>query len=761
MAEDQARARRRRTEPAPQAQPTKRQPNKLQRRERSLSFEKGREDALAVERRRTSRKRTTGAARQGPVGPRSHPHSKAPGAPNPDPSNLDHQDNFPRMPTLLMKRDGDHPSRKMSSKRRKTDHAREAEIKALGFYDPTRPPAEPWQTGRPMKRDTRRVRSGLGLGFRRSWEKEHPTSDVSLPFPRSVHSSLSSDSEHVSFKVSALEALAPRPTLRYAVCPPRYSNPSVHRPDRHVSVRNKVSDKEPIPEATLRAHKRIDDLANDLTASDLRELMERDERRKTRKRERDQERLQKRLARRAEKDKAARGEGRHSPPNLDRGVMGRESVGLGVEPNGVVVTSSRSRSPPKPSSKQLGKRPAAEMEDDGEPSGTAHQGPLAHFHRTDSIPLDNVSMVSEPAAEPPVPRSESPRKKIILMPRASRSKSPHRSNPPMAETPESLRKTSEGSIKKRMRRSWSNLFRWGSRSKRSSGPSSFSNTSRDSMSAAHPPSAAIPAALTRKLSSNVPKRTMSRFREDLPELPLSPPDSRGTSPEAVIPPAILEQDSPDLDSTMDFDNPTPKRRDTPMAPDEATGSAPASMPTTVGPSPEPPASLSMGIDSEGSWFGTKRNSVQRAPRVPPSPPRFHHHRSGSESSFDSHDDPDLPRQEVVEDEGSYVADEDYLSRLANHRSASTRMKNARPVSNDSDGARWGEVGGQTPNVVEPHAGDLFKSREGLLNTFSEDGNGSESSLADADENELQQRADSPVHAPRGKAKLFQKRAFVN
>lgn len=756
--EDQARARRRKTEPAPQTQSTKRQPNKLQRRERSLSFEKGREDALAVERRRTNRKRRAGAALQGPVGPRSHLHSKERAPPNLDRSIFDH-DNVPRMPTLHMKRDGEHLSRKMSTKRRKADHAREAEIKALSFYEPSRPTAEPWQTGRSLKRDTRKVRSGLGLGFRRSWEKEQPHSDVSLPVPASFHSSLSSDSEHVSFKLSALEALAPRPTLRYAVCP-RYSNPSVDRPDRHVSVRNKLSEREPIPEATLRAHKRVDDLANDLTAGDLRELMERDERRRTRKRERDQERILRRLARRAEKEKAAQREGRNSPPNLDRGVMGRESVGLGIEPEGVVVTSSRSRSSPSPSSKQLGKRPAAEMEDEGEPSEAAHQGPLEHFHRTDSIPLDNVSMASEPAEEPIVQRSDSPRKKIILMPRMSRSKSPQPSDPPRTDVSDSLRKTSEGSIK-RMRRSWSNLFRWGSRSKRNAGPSSFSNTSRDSMSAAHTPSATIPAALTRKLSSNVPKRTMSRFREDLPELPLSPPDSRSNSPDPGMPSAIIEQDSPVLDSMTDLDNPTPKRRDTPMSPDEATVSVPASMPTTVDPSPEPVA-VSMGsIDSEGSWFGTKRASTQRATRVPLSPPRFQHRRGGSESTFDSHDDPDLPKQEIVDDEGSYIADDVYLSRYTNQRSSDSHMTNARPSSDISDDARWGIVGGHHPNVVEAHGGNFVKSREGLLNTFSEDDNGSALSISDDDiaaaeenkENELQ-RANSAVRHPRGSAKLY-------
>lgn len=714
--EDQARARRRKTEAAPPAQSTKRQPNKLQRRERSLSFEKGREDALAVERRRTSRKRTTGAALQGPVDPRSHLYSKELGPPDPDHSPSD-KDTFPRMPTLHMKRNGEHLPRKLSSKRRKANHAREAEIKAMSLFEPTRPAAEPWQTGRSLKRDTKRVRTGLGLGFRRSWEKEPPTSDVSLPLPGSIHSSFSSDSEQISFKVSALEALAPRPTLRYTVFP-RYSTASVGRTNRNVSVRNRLSEKTPIPEATLRAHKRVDDLADDLTASDLRELMERDQRRRTRKRERDQERIQRRLARRAEKDKAAQKEGRDSPPNLDRGVMGRESVGLGIEPESAVVTSSRQRSSPSPTPKQLGKRPAAEMEEDGEPSGHIRQGPLRHFHRTESIPLDNASITSA-HEEPPAQRSESPRKKIMLMSRRSRSKSPQPSEPPRTDVSESLRKTSEGSIKK-IRRSWSSLFRWGSRSKRKSGPSSFSNTSRDSMPAAHAPTAPISAALTRKFSSNIPKRTMSRFREDLPELPLSPPDSRSSSPEADVPPIIIEQNSPELETTIGLDEQMPKRQDTPMSPDEAYESIPATLPTTIHPSPKPvPVSLG-SVDSEASWFG-KRPSVQRSIPAPLSPPRYRHRRGNSESTFDSHNDPDLPKEEVIDDEGSYIADDEYL----NQPRSGSHKTNVRPISDVSDEARWGVVGGHQPNVVERHVGDFIKSRVGLVHTSSEDDSGSD------------------------------------
>lgn len=758
--------------PAPTAMmTTKRQPNKLQRRERSYSFERGTEDALAIQRRRTSRKWGTGAAptpaqaqaheqvqtqAQGSsADPHTHPHSKDFGLP--DVSALfqnaspDNQNNIPRMPTLHNKRNAEPLPRKKSSKRRRADDAREAEIRAMTGFEPHRPAAEPWQAGRPLKKDSRKVKSGLGLGFRRSWEREHPHSDISLPMPGSIHSSLSSDSDQVAFRVSALEALAPRPTLRYAVHP-RYSAPPAPRPSRHISVKNKVAEKQPIPEATLKAHKRIDDLADDLTASDIRELMERDERRRARKRERDQERLERRLARRAEKEKAAEQEGRKSPMNLDRGALGRESVGLGIEPDSAVVTSSTpraasKRSTPSPTAKQLGKRPAAAMEEEDDDDVAAPQGPLEHFHRTDSIPLDNVSIASE-HNEPATSRTSSPRKKIILMPRTSRSKSP----PPPVNPPKdsSARKSSEGSIK-RLRRSWSNLFRWGS--KRRSGPSSFSNTSRDSMTGTPPvaPAAPIPAALQRKLSSNVPKRTLSRFREDLPELPLSPPQSREASPEPV-PSAIMEQDTPELDTHMDLGDSIPKRRDTPMSPvDDTTGSVPASIPTSTDPTPEP-VPISLGtVDSEGAWFGKRVSNHRPIPR-PMTPPAFHHDRPVSVSTFDSHHDPDLPTQNVVEGD-SYLPDDEDMSGFA--PGSSDSPTEVRPASNDSDdGARWGIVGGHRPHVVEPHAGIYVKSREGLLNTFSDDGRSDMGEGDDEDKENSLVGAHIATRHSRGSVKLL-------
>ncbi len=233
-------------------------------------------------------------------------------------------DLFSRVPTLhANKRNGHHLVQRKSSKRRKNSHdrEREAELKAISNFVPTRPAAEPWTAGRPMKRDTRKTRTGLGLAFggRAAWDRDHtqspppPLSDVSLPIPESIHSSMSSDSEPIAYRVSALDILAPQPTLRFA-SNPRWAPPSGgSMPQRAESEKRKLSGREPYPEATLKAHKRIHDLADDLSTSDLRELMERDNRRRERKRQLDQEKVERQLARAAKDGTRNLARGRHGP----------------------------------------------------------------------------------------------------------------------------------------------------------------------------------------------------------------------------------------------------------------------------------------------------------------------------------------------------------------------------------------------------------------------------------------------------------------
>lgn len=737
----------------PSAKKTGTAPKKLQRRPRSYSFSPDRSDLIHIGRKRSVRgKQGTAQGVPSSLGADvdgRRQRGKAPlGETEEKGWHVLDEDGFHRVPTLHNKRDGeDLMPRKMSSKkRRRNDHEREAEIKAMSSFVPIRPAADEWTAGRPMKKDSKRVKVALGLGFggsaKHEWQKAKRSSDISLPTPESIHSSLSTDSEHVSYKVSALEALAPRPTLRYAVYP-RWgpaAGDSGSGPMRTSSQRRKLSERDPIPQATLKAHKRVDDLADDLTAGDLRELMERDQRRREKKRQSDQERMERRLARRAEKHKAdeaaAIEDGRESPPNLERGVLGREAIGLGIDPASAVVTSSKQRVSGASPSEQPD-YPTAGDEMDQDPR---HQ-PLDAFHRTTSIPLETTFPRPKPE-EPVPPRAPSPKMRRFLRSKKSRSKSSQASDENVVGESANPRKRSSSGGSKGL--SWASIFRWVNRSKRSTGgPSTFSNTSRDSMQTHHLPTPAVNSMNSlnsipvQKLGKGVPKRTRSRFREDLPELPISPPDSRTQSPEAPpipIPSTIIEA-SPALGShpegitfgtlapAQDSSHTTPRTSVHRSVEGEGASST-TSRPDEIDPSPQPHSLSLASVGSEGSWL-SGRLGGQRSSTIPDGI-SFRVQNSLQERSSNnspSHD------HDTTGDDVSIVDDE-YLSRFARssqERSGWNRKSTgeARPSSDEGDDARWGEVNEQHPTVV--HTANRMKSREGLLNSL-EDGESDEGDL---------------------------------
>ncbi|KAK3319121.1 hypothetical protein B0H66DRAFT_257572 [Apodospora peruviana] len=710
------------TPPVERARKQRASPNKLQRKPRTYSFSPGRNDDIKVGRkmsargRRQSRKTSTPADQ-----PRRDDAMKV----DSGVSALDEAD-FRRVPTLHNKRDGDHlPRKKSSKKRRKDDLQREAEIKAMSSFVPIRPATEDWMAGRPMKKDSKRIKTGLGRGWkgvaRQEWEKDNRSSDISLPVPESIHSSLSSDSEHISYRISALQALAPRPTLRYTTHP-RYpgSGDAATLPARRPSQRQQRKLSMPIPEATLKAHKRIDDLADDLNASDLRELMERDQRRREMKRQRELEKLEQKLARRAEKQAAAdveaRKEGKESPPNMERGVLGRDSVGLGIDPASAVITSSKRRQADDASPRQRGKRPEGiedqAIEDIPRPS------PLAAFHRTTSIPLEAAE---NEELEEEVPPLKSPKSRSsFLRTKLARSKSPPDSEV-KTEHSGSLKKGSETSSSKGPM-SWTSIFKWGLKNKRSSeGPSSFSNTSRDSMQATPVPTPPV-NFVPRRVSSGVPKRTMSRFREDLPELPISPPDSRVQSPEAdPIPPTIPEA-SPDLNNDAGATTfPVPgqvDRYDTPTSEIEAMRQTPSTFghpDEPPGPSPAPHSMSLASIDSEASWLSGRLSKKRKSSGLLQQSPTFQLPPRMSESDNEEARNFDTTNEDIS------IADDDYLSRVAHSGWNRKSTGEARPSSDGEEEAHWGSVRGQHPMLVHAHGVDRMKSREGLLNSFGEEG----------------------------------------
>lgn len=488
-----------------------------------------------------------------------------------------------------------------------------------------------------------------------------------------------------------------------------------------------MSERGPLSPTTLQASKRIDDLADGLDAADLRELMERDKRRRERKTDMERERVERRLARRAEKQREAEAEaernGTPPPQNLDRGVFGRESAASGINTTSAVITSSRVRSSEDSPMKQE-KRPE-QLDNEDTQSRQRTPSPLDKFHRVDSIPLEPSTPIKvvEPEATRTSQglvrqqsRSPSPRIMGFIRSKKNRSKSPithtdgeKTESLEKAATPESKRiasKSEESESGGRPSESGSSrgfmsLFKWGrsGKNRQGSGPSSFSNTSRDSMlnqqqQQPPPPVNCVPA---RSVSSKLPKRTMSRFREDLPELPLSPPDSRVASPEAEPLPEPLPVIADDV--AAHYDSTTSSHLYTPisMQREDQTSPPPQSM------------TLSMAsIDSEASWLSGGK-AYKRASSNMRASLTGYPLRSVSGESED---------QDQDGDDG--IADDDFLKTVTDRNLTAKSTGEARPSSDFEEeqfSPKWGNVN-LTPTVM--HTTQTFQSREGILQSYDDD-----------------------------------------
>ncbi|ATY62547.1 hypothetical protein A9K55_007581 [Cordyceps militaris] len=697
--------------PVPRASVRKKQrpePNKLQRRVRTYSFSPNRHETIRVDPR--------GRPQQC-----QHPEGNSP---------------WNRAPTLYLKRDPNHPpvARRKSSKRRHEDHEREAEIKAMSQYMP-KVPAD-------------RLHPGSGkYSIKRSKTSQHSdqvskrTSDISLPLPDSLQSSLSGDSDMTSYQVSIFDALAPRPTLRYGTGIKRTpSRASASVSAHQTSPKGLLLEGNAISEEVMHPRKRIDDLADDLDAKALRELMDRDTKRRERARTREQAKTEKRIADAAERHRqdadAARKSGSPSPSNMERGVMGRELVGLGLDPASAVVTSSRQRT-----SQYSEPAKADEL-----------QTPLQVFHRVDTLPKEDVEHETEVSPGHPVAPSfeqEEPvlaaptasRLSGLLRPKKSRSKSTLGSEKDKLAVPNDgdyARKGSEASIGKVTRLSISSLLKWNSRNKRGSGPSSFSNTSREEMQAVASAQAQA-EALARlqgddfrsgsadnlrsgsSLSGNYvagkpgagPKRTRSRFREDLDDFP-TPPDSRVQSPDAepavpVVPDtkydhgtqpiAIPSQGTPTTSGQRSVE----KLRERALT--EGSGSYTA-------PSPEQHLSMSLAsIDSEGSWLsggaGIRRSGAMRDSLL----------RANRQAQRDT-----SPTRSLDEDLG--ITEDEYMTRLTpthqSHGAFNRRSEEGRPSSDeDESDLKWGAVGARPQFIHRVNRGTVH-SQQALVNIDSAD-----------------------------------------
>lgn len=458
-------------------------------------------------------------------------------------------------------------ARRKSSKRRKEhDHIREEEIRAMTLPMPQKRPAG--NSGGMLRRDSKKVKGGLNARF------ERPQSNISLPLEDSIHSSMSGNSELRAFRVSALDFFSPRPTIRLSVGSQYYyggdrSSPTA-RLERGSSRREKrpTSSKE---DKQWRRTSRIDDLADTLDAGALREILDRDKRRHEKKAKADQERLRRRLERRAQKQNA---DPEGTPPVPDWRDVG--AVGLGIEKEVAVPTPEpvqepvvpmedvrpatpstppwlRPLTPPPMHRLAPLELPTTTAANDNSQLPTPIETPMedmiisdaqaVRYSRGNAGPVhtrgpSNVSMMPELLSEKLA--EESPFESVEAHYDPTRSGSLH-----PIDTVDTTASNKGSSFRRRSsdgRRMsvFASFFRRSKRGSQEPGratPSeaSFSNTSRESMSRQPLPAhlvATVPTApIQIKRPSSLPRRTMSKFREDLPEFPISPPDSRVASPE--------------------------------------------------------------------------------------------------------------------------------------------------------------------------------------------------------------------------------------
>ena len=551
----------------------------------------------------------------------------------------------PGRPNTLHKRrsgyDNDTPQRRQSSRKRKDDHLREEEIRAMSaqMQMPKRPGGF---SERPLRRDSKKMRS---LGMKES--------NLSLPPEESIHSTMSGIMEQRGWEIGSMDVFSPRPAVRLSGTP-QYVAPSSVPESSPLSAETIERLKEKMPAARDSNKKRetIGNRADDLDASDLRMLLERDTKRRDRRKKEQQEKLDRKLrgrggrnrgdsdkrrleaeeARKAEDAKRRADEERRArelitPPTAVHPALRdttedekAEAVGLGIgegqteagAPHENRAAASTEEQPEDPftdaATTERAERPASEQMPPMPGAFSPAQTPME-----DPVLGTAQAVRMSQASTPPLSPIHSPRVPSNLSQRVDSRRASDLPSPPPIREP---RRSSDPKPERRAG-AWATFFRRGGTNLRKAdegratpSEASFSNTSRESMRNQPLPAHLVDSQVQPpRQKSGTPVRTQSKFREDLPEMPMSPPDSRMPSPDvttAAAAAAIARRAGRPS-------RPVEVPQDTTMAEVDTQGTGRNDTP--ISPSPRSPrlVSASMAsVDSEGSWLasGSKRHSTQ-------------------------------------------------------------------------------------------------------------------------------------------------------
>jgi hypothetical protein len=617
--------------------------------------------------------------------------------------------------------------KKKLSKRKAYEIAREREIRLMSS-SPIDIPRR--STTLPAEQSSAYTRRAPRAQSRRS---DRHLSDVSLSL-RDSASSLSDYAESCTFKVNGFAAWTPRPVIRYVEAP-RVPTARSLRPSEASTRREKTTAISPSED--LQSKKRVDKLADDLDAGALRELLERDRRRRERKKAEEYEKLQRRLQRAADQQKLEEEMARTS-----RNHQG-ETQDMSEAPRGRPGAESQAESEDTVGENALRLNKAQHFAP-GASTGSWLRGISKDTVRTGHLSSESVHVIGNiddssirerklgmrrsfaPSQEMGMSRStlspsHSPTRREVYSPTSSQAYGLAReSTSDISRTIESERRLSDHSsgrvntITSLFRRGSSRLKRRYRERFQDRGSEFSSNTSHESFfkvpTQSSGPLPYVPAKSF--LHSGTVKRSQSKFKEHFGDEPLSPPDSRLQSPD--IPEEPVDQSDMETEK-LDMHGRT--QYPIPVSDSELHDARGNHHYSWMGDSMEGdvdniPLSQSLAsIDSEGSWMSgqfLRRISQRTSTPVRPS-------LSSSRNKLDEE------REESPKGDG--VSGNEQLVKFSTNHDENARASSNVLGDQDTDfemiqapeptGETWHEEIAKRPVLVNPAVRP--KSNEGLLN----------------------------------------------
>ncbi|KAE8415159.1 hypothetical protein BDV36DRAFT_227710 [Aspergillus pseudocaelatus] len=616
--------------------------------------------------------------------------------------------------------------KKKLSKRKAYEIAREREIRLMSS-SPIDIPRR--STTLPCEQGSAYTRRGPRAQSRRS---DRHFSDVSLPL-RDSASSLSDYSESCTFKVNGFAAWTPRPVIRYVEAP-RVPTARSLKPSE-ASTRRETATAISVSEDNLRSKKRVDNLADDLDAGALRELLERDRRRRERKKAEEYEKLQRKLQREAERqrleEEIASGSHDHQGESQDmaESQRGRSSADYPAESRECIAEDASGLNETRHNAP-------------GVSTGSWLRGLSKGTERSDRQSFESVHVIGNiddssirerrlgmrrsfaPSQEMGMSRStlspsHSPTRREVYSPTSSQAYNLGReSTSDVSRTINSERRLSDHSsgrvntITSLFRRGSSRLKRRYRERFQDRGSEFSSNTSHESFFKVPTQSSGPPPYVPPKtfLHSGSVKRSQSKFREHFGDEPLSPPDSRLQSPD--IPEEPFEQSEMETEKSELHEKTRYPIPGSDSEPQDARGNRHYSWGDSMeGDADNIPLSQSLAsIDSEGSWMsGQFLRRISQRTSTPARPSL-----SSSRNRLDEEREEPPKEEEITGNEQlvKFSTNHDETTRASHvlgEQDNDFEMVNAPEPTEET----WHDEIAKRPVLVNPAVRP--KSNEGLLN----------------------------------------------